>query len=224
MSIMTGPAQAPSAPAPVKDPDPTSNGRQRLLLLGGGGLAVVVVAAMAYFFLFSGSDAPAPTTALPAPQASASPSASAAAPAVAPLKTFAGKTAKNPFKSLAPAESTGSTGTTTGTTGTTGDTGTTTGTTGTTTGTTTTVPASSPVPLTLTVKSVKSDKSGATLTVKPQGKATKTYSPLLGATFATYFRLTGFGTENGASAPTCVLLQYGDASTMLCKGEVLTIK
>jgi len=47
MSIMTGPAQAPTAPAPVKDPDPTSNDRQRLLLLGVGGLAVVVVAAMA---------------------------------------------------------------------------------------------------------------------------------------------------------------------------------
>lgn len=221
MSIMTGPTQAPTAPAPAApDAAPKTGSQQRLLLIGGAGLALIVVAALAYFFLLSGSDTTAagPTAALPAPQSSASAGPSTAAPADKPLRTFAGRTSRNPFKSLAPAPGSGSAGTGTGT-ATSTDSGTGTGTTP-----VTTAPTTSSVPLAVVLKSIKSDKSGATLTVKPEGKATKTYSPTIGATFATYFQLNGFLSDAKTGVAQCALLSYGDASFTLCKGASMTIK
>jgi hypothetical protein len=73
------------------------------------------------------------------------------------------------------------------------------------------------------LKIVKADSTGATIGVTAQGGKAKSFSPALGATFDTYFQLTGFAGTTG-QAPDCVLLQYGDTSSMLCKGETLTVQ
>lgn len=239
MSIMTGtpaPAQTAPAPPPADEIPTASDGRKRLFLLAGGGVAVIAVAALAYFFLLSGgsSDTGArPPLPIAHTKVSGGASASSSSPsAVQPLKTFAGKTARNPFKTLDPPKAasgtTGSTGTTTGT-----NSGTTTGTTtpattggtttGSTTGTTGTTTPHSSVPLTVTLTSIASDQSGATVSITPKGGKAKAYTPKLGATFDTYFQLTGFAGAKGA-APKCILMQYGDSSAMVCEGDVFTVQ
>jgi hypothetical protein len=225
------PPAAPVGATPVDEKEPGSQ-RQRMLLLGGGGAALVVVAVLAYVFLLSGgSDSGSFTGAFvhnPSQStAKATTTKPKAAPAAPALKTHTG-TARNPFKALVfeAADSAGGTGSTsTGSTAstTTGSSTTGTTTTPTTTTPTTTAPTTSSVPLTLKLKSISTGKTGASISVQATGKSAKTYSPKLGATFATYFKLDGF-LSDAANVPQCALLQYGDTSFNLCKGTTFKIQ
>jgi hypothetical protein len=217
MSIMTGqPQTAPAPPAPVGDGELAKGNRQRVVLIAVGGLGVIIVAALAYFFLHGGSDTTlgvgTGVPVAPSAKASASPSV---APVTPPLKTFAAGTSRNPFKSLAPAaagssDASASTGTTTGSTGSTGS-------------TSATGASVSSVPLVLTLKSVSGTSSANVWVYNKSTKKTAKYSPAIGETFGTYFRLTGFltDTKTGAKA---ALVEYGDTVLTLFPGTSSTVQ
>jgi hypothetical protein len=224
---MTGSTQtAPAPPAPAyEEPKSGTGSRQRLFLLAGSGLALVIVAALAYFFLLSGGsdDATGQTLPLPTPKASASPTG-AAKPATPALKTFAGQTARNPFKSLAPAAGGTGAGTaaSSGTSGSTGTTGTT-GSTGSTGSTSATGASLSSVPLVLTLKSVTGTSSASIWVYNKSTKKTGKYSPQIGDTFGKYFRLTGFLTDT-KTGEKAALVEYGDTILTLFPGTSSTVQ
>ncbi len=72
------------------------------------------------------------------------------------------------------------------------------------------------MPLTLVLTGV--DTKGADFTIQTgTSKTKKPYSPSIGDSFGTYFKLNGVVSDLSGK-PQCGLIEYGDTSFTLCKG------
>lgn len=208
-------------------------GRNRTALIAAVVAGALVLVGAGYFLFLSGGSSSdttggAPLTHVTTPKVSAPKTGTVAKPAVPTgTKAFTQAVGKDPFKPLVVADNTSSTGSSTSS-GSTSSTSTTSGssttsststattsTTGATTGTTTgtTTAPRSQTPISLSLLSVKSDNSTASL--KVNGRSTVV---AVGATFATYFRVMALWDGK------CGTFQYGDEAFNLCAGHSIRLQ
>jgi hypothetical protein len=198
------------------DQGTAATGRKRLLVAGGVAAGLAAVAGVAFVLLTGGTD-PAPdgaaspdvkavATRLPATDAPTGP-ATGAPTASGAIKTYSGKSAKDPFAPLVVEPVSGDASAGTAAAGTAAA-GTAPDGTAPATGQTTGSGASRPTKA-QTVKMLSVTGSSASLSVD-----SVKHKARIGQTFGTYYKLLSL-----SSTDPCGLVQYGDVTVELCEGK-----